>query len=82
VTLPADAEKVADAAPEATVTLAGTVTAPLLLESATLALPRGALLRVTVQFDEAPLAIADGLQIKDVTWLSMFRLTIVWADPL
>jgi hypothetical protein len=82
VTLPADAEKVAVVPPEAMVTLAGTVTAPLFLEWATTAFPEAALFSVTVQFDVPPLTIVGGPQIKDVTWISMFRLTVVWADPL
>jgi hypothetical protein len=61
------ARNVADVAPEATVTLAGTVMAVLLLESATTAFPEAALLRMTTQFDVAPLATVAGLQLKEVT---------------
>jgi hypothetical protein len=61
------ARNVADVAPEATVTLAGTVTAVLLLESVTTAFPEAALLMMTMQFDEAPLAMLVGLQLKEVT---------------
>jgi hypothetical protein len=82
VTLPADAEKLADEAPEATVTLAWTVTAELLLERATTAFPEAALFRVTVQFDVAPLAIDDGLQFNEVTCVGTVTLTVAWADPL
>jgi hypothetical protein len=58
---------VAEVAPEATVTLGGTVTAALLLESVTTVLPEAGALRFTVQFDVAPLAMLVGLQVTDVT---------------
>ena len=78
------AEKVADVAPEATVTLAGTVTAALLLESRTNAFPEAALLRVTVQFVVALLATVDGLQLREVTCADALTVTVtvVCADPL
>jgi hypothetical protein len=78
------ARNVADVAPEATITLAGTVTAVLLLESATTALPGATLLRITVQVDEAPLAMLVGLQIKDVTCVVALTVTVIvaCADPL
>jgi hypothetical protein len=60
---------VADAAPEATVTLAGTVTAALLLESVTTELDEAALFRFTVQVEVEPLAMLAGLQLKDETEL-------------
>jgi hypothetical protein len=75
---------VADVAPDATVTLAGTVTAALLLESATAALPEAGALRFTVQFDVAPLAILVGLQFREVTCggAGAFTVTVVCTDPL
>jgi hypothetical protein len=80
---PADAEKVAVVAPEETVTLAGTVTAGLLLESPTALFPEAAPFRVTVQFDSAPLAIAVGVQVNEVICLvGAFTVTVAWADPL
>ena len=63
------ARKVADAAPEATVTLAGTVTAALLLLSVTTELDEAALFRFTVQVEVEPLATLAGLQLKDETEL-------------
>jgi hypothetical protein len=70
--------------PEATVTLAGTVTAVLLLESVTTVFPETGLLRVTVQFDVAPLATVDGLQLKEVTCADALAVTVtvVCTDPL
>jgi hypothetical protein len=78
------AKKVADVAPEATVTLDGTVTAALLLESVTTALPVAGALRLTVQFDVAPLAMLVGLHIKDVTCGGGVTVTdiVVCAVPL
>ena len=75
---------VADVAPEATVTLAGTVTAPLLLESVTTAFPEATWLRFTVQVDGAPLAMLAGVQLKDVTCVvaATVTVTVVWTDPL
>ena len=71
-------------APEATVTLAGTVTAVLLLESVTTVFPEAAELRVTVQFVVAPLATGDGLQLKEATCADALTVTVtvVCADPL
>jgi hypothetical protein len=75
--------KVADVAPEATVTLAGIVTAVLLLESITTAFPEAALLRMTMQFDEEPLAMLVGLQLKDVTaGAATVTVNVVCTDPL
>jgi hypothetical protein len=83
VTLPADAEKGAVVAPEATVTLAGTVRASLLLESPTTLFPEAAPFKVTVQFDAARLRIDDGLQVNEVTCLvAGFTDIVAWADPL
>ena len=83
VMFPADAEKVAVVAPLETLTLAGTVTAELLLESPTAVLPEAAAFRVTVQFDAAPLAIAVGVQVNEVICVvGAFTVTVAWADPL
>ncbi len=78
------ARNVAEVAPEATVTLAGRVTAALLLTSVTTAFPAADWLRFTVQFAVAPLATLDGLQFKDVTCggAGAFTLTVVCAVPL
>jgi hypothetical protein len=81
VTLPANAEKVAVVAPEGRLTLAGTVTAALLLDRATGALPDAALLRVTIQLDVAPAVIADGLQLNEVTCVGGLTVTMAWASP-
>ena len=76
--------KVADVAPEATVTLAGTVMAVLLLESVTTAFPEADWLRFTVQVDEAPLAMLAGVQLKDVTCVVALTVTVIvaCANPL
>jgi hypothetical protein len=76
------AGKAADVAPEATVTLAGTVTSKSLLESATTAFPEAGPLSVSVQVDVAPLAIADGLQLNDVTCRDAFAVKEVDTVPL
>ena len=83
-TVPAEAEKVADVEPDATVTLAGTVTAVLLLESATTAAPEAALFRFTVQLDVPPLATVDGLQLRELTCadVAAATVTVVCTDPL
>ena len=56
----------ADVAPEFTVTFAGTLTAALLLDSETTALPDAALFRLTVQLDVPPLATVDGEQLTEL----------------
>jgi uncharacterized metal-binding protein YceD (DUF177 family) len=54
-----------------------------LLDSETTAFPGAAMFRVTVQVDVVPLAIVDGLQLRDVTLLvAAFTVTVAWADPL
>ncbi len=65
-------------------TLGGTVTAALLLASATTVLPEADALRFTVQFDVAPLARLVGLQVKDVTCVVAVTVTdiVVCAVPL
>jgi hypothetical protein len=58
-------EKVAVVAPAATVTLAGTVAAALLLDSVTIAPPAGATLpNVTVPVDPLPPTTAVGFTVK------------------
>ena len=76
------AEKAAEVALEETVTLPGTVTAALLLESVTTLFPDAAVLMLTVQFDVAPLATVDGLQLTDVTCAGALTVTVVCAVPL
>jgi hypothetical protein len=68
--------------PEPTVTLAGTISAELLLESATTTLPTAAVFNVTEQFDVAPPAMVDGLQLNKVTCAGAVTVTVVCADPL
>jgi hypothetical protein len=58
------------------------VTAVLLLESATTVFPEAAWLRVTVQFEMAPLATVDGLQLKEVTCAGAVTVTVLCTDPL
>jgi hypothetical protein len=65
----------AEVAPELTVTFAGTVTAALLLDRVTTALPDAALLRFTVQVALAPLAILDGLQLTELTCATAVAVT-------
>ena len=65
--MPAAAVKVADAAPAAMVTEAGTVSKALLSDSATMAPPVGAgWFRVTVHVVEVPESIVVGLQARSV----------------
>ena len=76
VTVPAVAENVALLAPESTVTLAGTVTAALLLDRATTAAAVAAVFRLTVQVDVPPLATVDGAQMTEVTSTCAGALTV------
>jgi hypothetical protein len=83
VTVPPAAVKFAVLRPVATVTLAGTVTAPLLLDSATAAPPDGAaLVNVTVQLDVPLLAIEAGLQLSALTWTGALAVTVVVFETL
>jgi hypothetical protein len=61
-----------------------TVTALLLLESATTVFTEAALFRVTVQVALAPLTKVAGVQISDATWGAVLAatVTVVCADPL
>jgi hypothetical protein len=66
VTVPAVAVNPTEVPPELTVTFAGTLTAALLLDSETTALPVAASFRYTVQLDVPPLAIVDGVQLTEL----------------
>ena len=70
--------------PAATVADAGTLTAALLLASATFAPPAGAaFVRVTVQFEVPPLSTEPGVQFSAATWVSV--VTVIeadWEEPL
>jgi hypothetical protein len=74
----------ADVPPELTVTFAGTLTAALLLDSETTALPDAALFRLTVQLDVPPLATVDGVQLTELTSAAAGAVTdtVVCAVPL
>jgi hypothetical protein len=75
VSVAAVAEKVAEVAPAATVTEAGTESAALLSERVTTAPPAGAaLLKVTVQVEEAPEVREVGLQERLVGTVLVTRL--------
>ena len=65
LTVPDAALKVALLWPSATVTLAGTVSNPLLLESETAAALRAALFKVTVQVLDALLPKVEGAQANE-----------------
>src|ERR1700722_13967002 len=67
LTVPEVAVKVAVLWPDATVTLAGTVSNPLLLTSETVAALVAALFNVTVQVVEALLPRVEGAQETDVS---------------
>lgn len=77
--VPAVAVNVAVVAPEATVTDAGTVTDPLLLESETAAPPLGAPCdNVTVQVVVPPDARLDAVQVTELTtvWVTNEMLAV------
>ncbi len=81
---PAIAMKVADVAPGATVTEAGTVSNPLLLFKETVLPPAGAtLVMVTVQVVITAEASPEGLQASEeiADWATRFRVAI-WETPL
>jgi hypothetical protein len=67
LTVPEVAVKVALLWPDATVTLAGTVSNPLLLASETVAALLAALFKVTVQVLDALLPKVEGAQAIDVS---------------
>jgi hypothetical protein len=58
------------------VTLVGTVTTPLLLESATTAFPEATLLSFTVQLVVAPAATVDELQLRELTCAGAVTVTV------
>jgi hypothetical protein len=84
VTVPAVAVNPTEVPPELTVTFAGTLTAALLLDSETTALPDAALFRLTVQLDVPPLATVDGVQLSELTSAVALAVTdtVVCAVPL
>src|ERR1017187_9673407 len=74
--------KVAVVAPAATVTVAGTVAAALLLESVTDALAAAAPVSVTVPVDDVPPVTAVGFKVTEVSagLIRMLRLAVaVWG---
>jgi hypothetical protein len=75
--VPLVAVNVAVVAPEATVRLAGTVTAGLLLESVTAAAVAAAFVNPTVQVDTPPLSRAEGVQLRVATWTGALRFSVV-----
>ena len=83
LTLPEVAGKVAVLWPNATVTLAGTVSNPLLLASVTVAALSAALFNVTVQVLEALLPKVEGAQTIDVSCAGAAALSVnVCERPL
>ena len=77
LTVPAVAVKVALLWPDATVTLAGTVSNPLLLASETVAALMAALFNVTVQVLDALLPRVEGAQATDVSCAGATRLKVL-----
>ena len=77
VTVPDVAVKVALLWPEATMTLAGTVSNPLLLASVTVAALVAALFKVTVQLLDALLPRVEGAQASELTWAGATRLMVL-----
>jgi hypothetical protein len=83
LTMPEVAVKVALLWPTATVTLAGTVSNPLLLASETLAALKPALLSVTVQVLDALLPRVEGVQARVLSCAGVAALKMkVWERPL
>jgi hypothetical protein len=83
LTVPEVAVKVAVLWPVATVTLAGTVSNPLLLASETVAALVAAWFNVTVQVLEALLPRVEGAQASDVSCAGALALMVkVWEAPL
>jgi hypothetical protein len=83
LTIPEVAVKVALLWPNATVTLAGTVSNTLLLASETVAALRAALFSVTVQVLDALLPSVEGAQAIDVSCAGPAALSVkVWERPL
>ena len=83
LTVPEVAVKVAVLWPVATVTLAGTVSDPLLLESETVAALVAALFNVTVQVLDALLPRVEGAQASELSCAGALALSVkVWEAPL
>src|SRR5450432_2627195 len=82
LTVPEFAVKVALLCPDATVTLAGTVSNPLLLASETVAALEAAWFKVTVQVRDALLPRVEGAQATDVSCAGAVALRVkVWEMP-
>ena len=77
LTVPEVAVKVAVLWPDATVTLAGTVSNALLLESVTVAALVAALFKVTVQVLDALLPRVEGAQASEVSCAGATRLKVL-----
>ena len=77
LTVPEAAVKAAVLWPEATTTLAGTVSNPLLLESATVVALVAALFKVTVQVLDALLPRVEGAQASELSWAGATRLMVL-----
>jgi hypothetical protein len=83
VTVPEVAVKVVVLWPDATVTLAGTVTKLLLLASETVAALVAAVLNVTVQVLDALLPRVEGAQATDVSCAGAEAVSVkLWEIPL
>jgi len=81
LTVPEVAVKVLLLWPNATVTLAGTVSNPLLLASDTVAALRAALFNVTVQVLDALLPKVVGAQASDVSCAGATALSVKVCEP-
>ena len=77
LTVPDVAVKVAVLCPDATVTLAGTVSNPLLLASETAAALVAVLFNVTVQLLDALLPSVEGAHATDVSAAGATRLSVL-----
>lgn len=77
LTVPEVAVKVALPWPDATTRLAGTVSNPLLLASATVVAPLAAVFKVTVQVLEALLPRVAGAQTSELSWAGATRLMVL-----
>jgi hypothetical protein len=76
LTVPDVAVNVAVLWSNATVTLAGTVSNPLLLASETVEAPMAALFSVTVQVLDALLPRVEGAQASDESWAGATRVSV------
>ena len=82
LTTPEAAAKVALLWPDATTTLAGTVSNTLLLASATVAALVAALFKVTVQVLDALLPSAEGAQVSEVSCAGALAVTVKVCETL